>query len=176
MILLPQLYLHYYTFLNKLFFVERQFFNITGATIGAVQVINKKSYHDDGDTFTLDGIFHDEDEIIIESLCQHLRLAFETCGGDRTEESFQKKTSITSIIQTKNKTISTTGSKNTDGGSNGESGNSGSNTVVDTEDLAMLSLSTEALLRFELKHRATGDQRQSNVGTLQNANYVHIFI
>ena len=148
-----------------------------------MQVINKKSYHDDGDTFTLDGIFHDEDEIIIESLCQHLRLAFETCGGDRTEESFQKKTSI---VQTKNKTISTTsttGSKNTDGGSNGESGESGSNsgsksgsnTVVDTEDLAMLSLSTEALLRFELKHRATGDQRQSNVGTLQNANYVHIF-
>ena len=141
-----------------------------------MQVINKKSYHDDGDTFTLDGIFHDEDEIIIESLCQHLRLAFETCGGDRTEESFQKKTSI---VQTKNKTISTTsttGSKNTDGGSNGESGESGSksgsNTVVDTEDLAMLSLSTEALLRFELKHRATGDQRQSNVGTLQNANYV----
>ena len=143
-----------------------------------MQVINKKSYHDDGDTFTLDGIFHDEDEIIIESLCQHLRLAFETCGGDRTEESFQKKTSI---VQTKNKTISTTsttGSKNTDGGSNGESGESGSNsgstTVVDTEDLAMLSLSTEALLRFELKHRATGDQRQSNVGTLKNANYVHI--
>ena len=136
-----------------------------------MQVINKKSYHDDGDTFTLDGIFHDEDEIIIESLCQHLRLAFETCGGDRTEESFQKKTSI---VQTKNKTISTTsttGSKNTDGGSNGESGESGSksgsNTVVDTEDLAMLSLSTEALLRFELKHRATGDQRQSNVGTLE---------
>jgi len=106
--------------------------NEDGVTIGAVQVINKKSYHDDGDTFTLHGTFHDEDEIIIESLCQHLRLAFETCGGIRNNDGSQTNNN---------------------------------STVAENETL---SLSTEALLRFELKHRATGNANSPGRMSLMN--------
>jgi hypothetical protein len=95
--------------------------NELGDTIGALQVINKKK---ENNTTSSSIHFTDEDEIIIESLCQHLRLAFETCTDTNKDSNDIPLPLPPTITDEKN----------------------------NTKGINMLSLSTEALLRFELKH------------------------
>ena len=105
--------------------------NETGVVIGAVQVINKLVA-----TAGAGGKKHftDFDEVILESLCQHMRLAFENCiSGDEGGAGIG----------------SGMGDSGDDPNANGSSGGS-KETSRDYVD--NMRLSTEALLRFELAH------------------------
>ncbi len=119
--------------------------NEIGVVIGAVQVINKLVA-----TAGAAGKKHftDFDEVILESLCQHMRLAFENCisgdggdGGDGGDSAGGGRDV----------------SNNGDGsGGDSSSKESGSDYVVN------MRLSTEALLRFELAHTDVKRANSSN--------------
>ena len=119
--------------------------------IGAVQVINKLVVTNEK---TGDKHFTVADEVIIDSLCQHLRLAIENCNR------------VEGIESPALRPVKPASNTNESGGTATAAGNA----VVAPDDGAEppsktvnhtshMRLSTEALLRFELAHVDYGSAR-----------------